>query len=265
MTEYDYSPEAVERHLRKQAGISRWADDTARFPPANPFAPPTPVPGQRDLPRAKSQRRHSSSRRHRSRSPPPPMPTPAPTRERSRSVVAPARPKTAPPRGDVYGQPHPQPYPPPQPQQQQQYYQYYIQPQPGQQTYFILAPPPQQHSPHSPHGHRRAMSYAQQPPSPQYHYPTPAPAQAPMYAPPPRDAVPRREQGLRVRARLRPAAAVPALADDAEGAVSPPARVRARRQGQGPWKEQERRRAAGAAEERYVLGRRVLWTRGRGS
>ncbi|KDR69395.1 hypothetical protein GALMADRAFT_919388 [Galerina marginata CBS 339.88] len=43
MTEYDYSPEAYERHLAKQAKIADWVEHTNYHEPANPFVP---MPGE---------------------------------------------------------------------------------------------------------------------------------------------------------------------------------------------------------------------------
>ncbi|KIM40798.1 hypothetical protein M413DRAFT_446174 [Hebeloma cylindrosporum] len=37
MTEYDYSPDAIERHKAKQASIATWVDKTKQHEPANPF------------------------------------------------------------------------------------------------------------------------------------------------------------------------------------------------------------------------------------
>lgn len=37
MTEYDYSPDAYERYLATQKRIARWAEDTSRHHPSNPF------------------------------------------------------------------------------------------------------------------------------------------------------------------------------------------------------------------------------------
>ena len=37
MTEYDYSPDAMERHLAKQASIATWVERTKQHEPANPF------------------------------------------------------------------------------------------------------------------------------------------------------------------------------------------------------------------------------------
>jgi len=39
MTEYDFSPEAHERHLATQARIARWVDDTNSHSPENSFSP----------------------------------------------------------------------------------------------------------------------------------------------------------------------------------------------------------------------------------
>jgi len=39
MTEYDFSPEAYERHLATQARIARWVDDTNSHSPENSFSP----------------------------------------------------------------------------------------------------------------------------------------------------------------------------------------------------------------------------------
>jgi len=43
MTEYDYSPEAFERHLATQQRIAKWVDQTQESSPANPFLP---LPGE---------------------------------------------------------------------------------------------------------------------------------------------------------------------------------------------------------------------------
>ena len=43
MTEYDYSPDALERHLAKLDGIAKWVDKTKQHEPVNPFAP---LPGE---------------------------------------------------------------------------------------------------------------------------------------------------------------------------------------------------------------------------
>ncbi|KAJ7022219.1 hypothetical protein C8F04DRAFT_1194709 [Mycena alexandri] len=154
MTEYDFSEEAYKRHFETQARISKWTQSTQRLPQADPFTPPTPVnvKGHAPLPSEskhhrsrssdpdKKSRRDSSRRR---RSPPPPLPL-----ERSRSSGP--RPRTAPPRGDVYGvqQPAPQPY----------------YPAPGQPHYapqYFSAPPVPQ-----PQSHNRSRSSSQVPPPP---------------------------------------------------------------------------------------------------
>ncbi|EDR02374.1 putative leucine-rich protein [Laccaria bicolor S238N-H82] len=46
MTEYDFSPEAYERHLATQQRIGRWVDETEKYPQENPFIPlpPNPLP-----------------------------------------------------------------------------------------------------------------------------------------------------------------------------------------------------------------------------
>ncbi|KAH9483996.1 hypothetical protein JR316_0003474 [Psilocybe cubensis] len=45
MTEYDFSPEAFEAHIRKQQQIARWVDKTNLLAPSlrNPFTPATPA------------------------------------------------------------------------------------------------------------------------------------------------------------------------------------------------------------------------------
>ncbi|KDR71287.1 hypothetical protein GALMADRAFT_143983 [Galerina marginata CBS 339.88] len=43
MTEYDYSPDAIERHLAKQAQIADWVERTKYHEPVNPFVP---IPGE---------------------------------------------------------------------------------------------------------------------------------------------------------------------------------------------------------------------------
>ncbi|KAG5651954.1 hypothetical protein H0H81_006803 [Sphagnurus paluster] len=47
MTEYDFSPEAYEHHMKKQRKIGRWVDDTNRAWPnlGDPFQPATPAAG----------------------------------------------------------------------------------------------------------------------------------------------------------------------------------------------------------------------------
>jgi len=39
MSEYDFSPEAIEQHLVKQQRIARWVDKTLEESPSNPFQP----------------------------------------------------------------------------------------------------------------------------------------------------------------------------------------------------------------------------------
>jgi hypothetical protein len=73
MTEYDYSPEAYQRHLRTLERIGKWVDKTegCRKQFANPFVPPpSHMPGYEEPPSAS---RHSPHRRshNRSRSPSP--------------------------------------------------------------------------------------------------------------------------------------------------------------------------------------------------
>ncbi|KAJ7820037.1 hypothetical protein B0H13DRAFT_2130705 [Mycena leptocephala] len=96
MTEYDYSEEGARRFADTIARIGHWSHLTASTPQADPFAPPTPATSGADLPpnfkRSKSKRRTRSSDRD----------------ERgdgggTRFTRGPARPRTAPPRGDVYG------------------------------------------------------------------------------------------------------------------------------------------------------------------
>jgi len=47
MTEYDYSPDAYERYLAKQASIARWVDNTHESTPVDPFHPPPDVSDDR--------------------------------------------------------------------------------------------------------------------------------------------------------------------------------------------------------------------------
>ncbi|KAI0754163.1 hypothetical protein C8Q80DRAFT_1137254 [Daedaleopsis nitida] len=71
MTEYDYSPDAVERFQAKMAGVGKWANDQRYFAPkyANPFlpgenqatsprsnTPPQPRPVERDRPQPSRSR-----------------------------------------------------------------------------------------------------------------------------------------------------------------------------------------------------------------
>ncbi|KAJ7194880.1 hypothetical protein GGX14DRAFT_700841 [Mycena pura] len=165
MTEYDYSEEAYHRHLETQARISQWAHTTGRVPQADPFVPATPATSEAPLRKEKDGRRRTRSerRRHRDRSPPPPLPLVpgGPKMERSRSG-GPPRPRTAPPKGDVYGLQQPPFYHPVQA----------VYPQPYPPTYTYFSPPPPMSAPPPQHQHRRTHS------SPQ----APGP---PMSAPPP--------------------------------------------------------------------------------
>ena len=61
MTEYDYSPEAVDAYVQKQVKISKWVDNTLRHPQANPYTPATPAV------RAHHIRLDEEDRRHRRR------------------------------------------------------------------------------------------------------------------------------------------------------------------------------------------------------
>ncbi|ESK91067.1 hypothetical protein Moror_1162 [Moniliophthora roreri MCA 2997] len=77
MTEYDYSPGAIERYQEKLRSIGRWAEETSHHRPANPYLPTTPAMHVATLradndfyyssPR-KSNSSSSSRERHRSRS-----------------------------------------------------------------------------------------------------------------------------------------------------------------------------------------------------
>lgn len=64
MTEYDYSPEAIDAYVKKQQKIGRWVNDTKRHPPANPFTPATPAVHASEVGRERS---HASERQHRRR------------------------------------------------------------------------------------------------------------------------------------------------------------------------------------------------------
>ena len=43
MTEYDYSPEALDRYVRKQRTIAHWVQKTKQGPMRDPFTPATPA------------------------------------------------------------------------------------------------------------------------------------------------------------------------------------------------------------------------------
>ncbi|KAF8803515.1 hypothetical protein BYT27DRAFT_7259972 [Phlegmacium glaucopus] len=49
MTEYDYSPEAFDRYVRKQQTISKWVQKTSKGPMRDPFTPATPAALANDL------------------------------------------------------------------------------------------------------------------------------------------------------------------------------------------------------------------------
>ncbi|KAJ6450435.1 hypothetical protein C8R47DRAFT_323186 [Mycena vitilis] len=168
MTEYDYSPDAYERFLARQREVRGWSEGVSACAQVDPLnTPPTPLPGPAALPRSKSSSKHrarsterdrdrdrdkSESRRHR-RSPPPPLPL-------DRGPVPVQRPRTAPPRGDVYGLQQPMPLPPSA--GAQFYPQGYYPPAPG---YFPAQPYPAQ-PPLPPQGHNRSRSTSQAPPPP---------------------------------------------------------------------------------------------------
>ena len=58
MTEYDYSPEALDAYVLKQQKISNWVDETKRQPPANPFTPATPAVHALQIRREEDDNRH---------------------------------------------------------------------------------------------------------------------------------------------------------------------------------------------------------------
>ena len=76
MTEYDYSPDAIERHLAKQHQIAKWVDQTAEQSPCNPFVTlpdehpaaqtshPQPQPAFYATPQGVISPTYSSSRKH---------------------------------------------------------------------------------------------------------------------------------------------------------------------------------------------------------
>ncbi|KAJ7110281.1 hypothetical protein C8R43DRAFT_166532 [Mycena crocata] len=181
MTEYDFSPEAYNRHLETQARIARWTHSTHRVPQADPFAPPTSANPAASLPHNSSLPPHSTPHRRRTRSsdrshsrktsPPPPLPLHQPPKR-----ATPVRSQTAPPKGDIYGvYGAPQP---PQSQPQPYYPTAYVSAPAAGGGYFTLPPPPPQ--PPQPPQHRRSRSTS--------HPPRPAePARSRSYsvAPPP--------------------------------------------------------------------------------
>jgi len=71
MTEYDYSPDAIERHLAKQQQIANWVDQTDEHSPSNPFIPlpgehttQNPQPAFYATPQGVISPTYSSSRKH---------------------------------------------------------------------------------------------------------------------------------------------------------------------------------------------------------
>lgn len=119
MTEYDYSPEAYERHLANQNRVSNWVSDQAsrKHQYSNPFTPPPlSIPPSQPGPRSASYQSPSSSRqsspardyRQDPRRPPVPLepyrpphaghaPVPPPRREQPRSVSMSYTPTSLPP------------------------------------------------------------------------------------------------------------------------------------------------------------------------
>ncbi|KAJ7247301.1 hypothetical protein C8J57DRAFT_1475829 [Mycena rebaudengoi] len=152
MTEYDYSEEAYQRHLATQSRIASWVD-SQNVPRANPFAPPTPaLPHDGD----RGRKRRSSTGRHKTRdaAPPPPMPL--------RMDPIPPRPRTAPPRGDVYGVQAPN-----YPYNAVASHAVYHPPQPQHRRSSSQAPPAQYPIlPQRPSDNPRARSYSYQQPPP---------------------------------------------------------------------------------------------------
>ncbi len=70
MTEYDFSPEAVDAYLRKQQQIARWVDKTNSKPCRDPYTPATPAaPIDRALGDDTPHRRRTSDRHDRPRDP----------------------------------------------------------------------------------------------------------------------------------------------------------------------------------------------------
>lgn len=62
MTEYDYSPEAIDAYVRKQYKIAQWVDDANRVKQKSPFTPATPAPeAKRSLPRTYDSDRYVDS------------------------------------------------------------------------------------------------------------------------------------------------------------------------------------------------------------
>ncbi|KAJ2936437.1 hypothetical protein H1R20_g653, partial [Candolleomyces eurysporus] len=63
MTEYDYSPEAWERHIATQQRIARWVDGTLTQAPCNAFTPATPHVNALKLEKERKHRRKEEERR----------------------------------------------------------------------------------------------------------------------------------------------------------------------------------------------------------
>ncbi|PBK72115.1 hypothetical protein ARMSODRAFT_743904 [Armillaria solidipes] len=71
MTEYDYSPEAVQAYHAKLQGVRRWVDSTNKSHLTNPFTSVPTITGSvaADIPRSRSKHRsRKTSSRHRSTS-----------------------------------------------------------------------------------------------------------------------------------------------------------------------------------------------------
>lgn len=151
MTEYDYSPEGYRRYMEKQNSIRRWAEQTGRYEPANPFAPTTPAVRAMTL----EGRGHRSDRDRRDR------PTPSrsgsgryetsssrPTPSRSNSYATVGRhSRPTPTRSTTMPMPPPPPPQPPTPRRSNTYTGYHT------TVFYTPAPPPPQlvHSPMSYH------------------------------------------------------------------------------------------------------------------
>ncbi|KIY69839.1 hypothetical protein CYLTODRAFT_210577 [Cylindrobasidium torrendii FP15055 ss-10] len=119
MTEYDYSPEAVEHYKEKQRVVGRWVAETQRHHPQNPF---THTPSVRQEPK-RSNTYTSGSRRPSSSSA---RPTPG-SRRSSTDQARPRRSQSRQPHRAqtlpvVHTTQTPRAVAAPQPQQQQVYY-----------------------------------------------------------------------------------------------------------------------------------------------
>ncbi|KAF5330480.1 hypothetical protein D9619_005985 [Psilocybe cf. subviscida] len=68
MTEYDYSPEAINAYVQKQYKIAQWVDDANSVRQKSPFTPATPAPeAKRSLPRTYDSDRYVDSRHTKSK------------------------------------------------------------------------------------------------------------------------------------------------------------------------------------------------------